>query len=131
MRIPSSMATAAVKKPISRRNGPRLILKGLMMHIEPTTTDTMKDAAPSSSPIARLPESARIAENVEKTSGLPFPKARNVTPATFSSRPSSCAMVARFGQKKSEAEMPRVENRKISQIISPAKTKGRAVGDAQ
>jgi len=59
------------------------------MHIDPTTHDTMKDAAPTSSPIAKLPEFARIAENVENKSGLPFPKAKKVTPATFSSNPSS------------------------------------------
>src|SRR5580704_17198714 len=34
----------------------------------------MNEAAPSRSPMAKLPEFARIAEKVEKTSGLPFPK---------------------------------------------------------
>ena len=56
--------------------------------MEPTTHETINVAAPSNSPMAKLPELACIAENVEKTSGLPFPKAKKVTPATFSSRPS-------------------------------------------
>ena len=102
-----------------------------MMHMEPTTQDTMKVAAPMSSPIAKLPELARMAENVEKTSGLPFPKANNVTPATFSSKPSSWEMVARLGIKKSEALMPRVEKRKMSQTKRPMNTKGRRVGSLQ
>lgn len=101
------------------------------MHIEPTTHEMMNDAAPRSSPMARLPESARMAENVEKTSGLPFPKARNVTPATFSSNPRSCAIVARFGVKKSEALIPRVEKRKISQTMRAVKTKGLSVVSVQ
>ena len=102
-----------------------------MMHIDPMTTETMNDAAPSSSPIAKLPEFCRMAENVENTSGLPFPNARNVTPATFSSKPSSRARVARLGQKKSEALIPRVEKRKISHTRRLAKTNGRAVVDEQ
>lgn len=76
-----------MKKPTSRRKGPLSTLNGLMMHIDPTTQEVTNAAAPSNSPRARPPELARIAENVEKTSGLPLPNARNVTPATFSSRP--------------------------------------------
>ena len=121
----SNRLTAIVKKPTSRRNGLRCTLNGLIIHIEPTTQDTMNDAAPSSSPIAKLPESARMAENVENTSGLPFPNARKVTPATFSSKPRSWAIVARLGVKKSEALMPRVENKKMSHIKRPTKTAGR------
>ena len=101
------------------------------MHMEPTTQDTMNVAAPMSSPMAKLPELARMAENVEKTSGLPFPKAKKVTPATFSSKPSSWEMVARFGVKKSEALMPRVEKRKMSQRRRPVNTNGRRVGSMQ
>ena len=101
-------------------------MKGLIIHIEPTTHETMNEAAPRSSPIAKLPESARMAENVENTSGLPFPNARNVTPATFSSRPSSWAIVARLGVKKSEALIPRVENRKTSQTMRPENDAGRS-----
>ena len=123
--MPSSIATATVKNPISLKNGPRFMRKGLMMHIEPTTHETMNVAAPSSSPMARLPEFARIAEKVENTSGEPLPNARKVTPATFSSRPRIWAMVARFGVKKSEALMPRVEKRKTSQRTRPAKAAGR------
>lgn len=108
--------TATVKKPTSRMNGARSTLKGLMMHIEPTTQDVTNAAAPNNSPMANPPESSRMAEKVEKRSGLPLPKARNVTPATFSSRPSSCASVPRLGQKKSDALMPRVEKRKRSQM---------------
>lgn len=122
---------AAVKKPTSRRNGPRLTLNGLINAMDPTTTETIKDAAPISSPMARLPESAFMAENVEKTSGLPLPKARNVTPATFSSRPRTADIVARFGQKKSDALMPKVEKRKMSQMRRPIKYPGRIRGDEQ
>lgn len=96
-----------------------------MMHIDPTTHETMKEAAPTSSPIARPPEPARMALKVEKRSGLPFPKARNVTPATLSSRPSSWDNVARLGVKKSEALIPRVEKRNRSQTRRPVNTSGR------
>lgn len=41
----------------------------------------MNEAAPSSSPIASAPEFVRNAAKVENTSGEPFEKARNVTPA--------------------------------------------------
>ena len=102
-----------------------------MMHMEPTTQETMKDAAPKSSPMAKLPAFVRRAENVAKTSGLPLPNARKVTPATCSSRLRSCAIVAKLGQKKSEALMPRVENRKPSHSRKPRNTNGRAVGLAQ
>lgn len=72
-----------------------------------------------------------MAENVEKTSGLPFPNARNVTPVTFSSKPSNCAIVAKFGVKKSEALIPRVENRKTSQTMRPMKASGLSVVSVQ
>ncbi len=57
------------------------------MHMEPTTQEVTKVAAPSNSPIARPPDFARIAEKVEKISELPLPNARKVTPAIFSSSP--------------------------------------------
>lgn len=97
----------------------------------PTTTLTMKLAAPKSSPIAKLPAFARMAENVLNTSGEPLPNARNVTPATFSSSPSICDSAAKFGQKKSDALIPSVEKRKMSQKMSPAKMSGRAEGELQ
>ena len=78
---------AAKKNPTSLRNGNFSTLKGRMMHMEPTTQLTMKEAAPNNSPTAKLPVLLRMAEKVENTSGLPFPNARNVTPATFSSSP--------------------------------------------
>ncbi len=130
-RMKSSVVMETVKNVASRKNGPRLTRKGLMMHMEPTIQETMKDAAPKSSPIAKPPAFERRAENVANTSGLPFPNARRVTPATFSSRLRSCAIVAKLGQKKSEALMPRVENRKPSQSRRPTITNGRAVGLAQ
>ena len=102
-----------------------------MMHIEPTTQDTMKDAAPRSSPMARLPEPALIEENVEDRSGLPLPKARKVTPATFSSRPRCWEMVARLGVKKSDAVMPSVEKRNKSQTSSATKARDRREGRVQ
>jgi hypothetical protein len=61
----------------------------------------------------------------------PFPKAKNVTPATFSSRPRSWAIVARLGVKKSEALMPRVEKRKTSHTINPANAAGRRGSSVQ
>ena len=87
LRMIRSKDTAMVKKPTSRRKGPRATLMGLMMYMEPTTQETMNDAAPMNPPMAKLPEPARIAENMENTLGLPFPNAGKVTPATFSSRP--------------------------------------------
>lgn len=123
--------TAMKKKPTSRRNGALWTRNGLMIHIEPTTHDTMNDAAPSNSPMAKLPISARIADSVEKRSGEPLPKARKVTPAKFSSRPRSWAMEARLGVKKSEALIPRVENRKKSHETRVANRNGRSTWSAQ
>lgn len=122
---------AKVKKPTSRRNGPLSTLNGLMMHMEPTTQEVMNAAAPSNSPIARPPESARIAEKVEKTSGLPLPKARKVTPATFSSKPRIRERVWRLEQKKSDAPIPRVEKRKASQRRRAENMRGRNLGWVQ
>jgi len=55
-----------------------------------------------------------MAENVEKTSGLPFPNARKVTPAVVSLNPRYVAIVDKFGQKKSEATIPMKENKNDS-----------------
>lgn len=99
--------------------------------MEPATQETIKDAAPSSSPIAKPPEFARIAEKVAKTSGLAFPKARKVTPATSSFSPRNWAIAERFGVKKSEADMPRVENRNSSQRRNAVNIMGRMEGSAQ
>lgn len=123
--------TERVKKPTSLRNGIRSTLNGLMIHMLPATTLTINEAAPSSSPIARLPESARMAEKVLNTSGEAFPNARKVTPATFSSRPRKVAMVAKFGVKKSDADIPSVLNRNRSQSTKPAKIRGRRGAGAQ
>jgi hypothetical protein len=67
---------------------------------------------------------------VEKTSGLPFPKAKNVTPAVDSLNPSTEAMVDRFGQKKSEAQIPMKEKRNPKATTRPIAIKGLAVGEA-
>jgi len=131
MQNSSNSAIAVVKKPTSRRNDHRGTWNGRIMQSEPTTTVVMNDAAPTSSPMARLPDPAFMAEKVEKRSGLPLPNARNVTPATVSSRPKTAAIVARFGQKKSEATMPRVEKRKNSQNARPVATAGRSGAVAQ
>lgn len=112
-----------------------------MSAIAPTTTDmtaisvcglhdkgrgyTLKDAAPMSSPIARLNVPPFNAENVEKTSGLPFPKAKKVTPAVDSFKPRYAAIVARLGQKKSEADIPMKENRKARMRRYPVRMNGR------
>ena len=106
-------------------------MNGRMMHMDPTTQETMKVAAPSSSPIAKLPEFVRMAEKVAKTSGLAFPKARRVTPATSSPNRRNWAIAARFGVKKSEADMPRVEKRNKSQRRRAVNMKGRTGGSAQ
>jgi hypothetical protein len=54
-----------------------------------------------------------MAAKVEKTSGLPFPKARNVTPAKFSLIPKMLAIVLRLMHKKSEAAIPMVLKRRL------------------
>jgi len=56
-------------------------LNSRTMPIDPATTEVMKPAAPMSSPMAKLPLCEDMAANVENTSGLPFPKAKKVTPA--------------------------------------------------
>jgi hypothetical protein len=56
----------------------------------------MNPAAPTSSPTAKLPLFEFIAAKVEKTSGLPFPNAKNVTPAMLSLMPKIDAIVERF-----------------------------------
>lgn len=118
--------TAVVKNQTSRRKATRGTWNGLIRAMAPTTMDmtgvsacpprtyhhSLNDAAPMSSPIAKLNVPLLSAENVEKTSGLPFPNARNVTPAVDSFSPRYAAIVARFGQKKSEADIPMKEKRK-------------------
>jgi hypothetical protein len=87
------------------------------MPIEPATTAVMNPAAPINSPTAKLPLCELIAAKVEKTSGLPFPKAKNVVPAIASLIPNVLAIVLRFTQKKSAAAMPIVENRRPSHKV--------------
>ncbi len=87
------------------------------MAIEPDTTDVMKNAAPMSSPIARLPDPTFKAANVEKRSGEPLPNARNVTPAVDCDIRRVWERVARFGQKNSLAAMPIALNSKQSHTI--------------
>jgi hypothetical protein len=65
-----------------------------------------------------------MAEKVEKTSGLPFPNARNVTPAVVSLNPKYVAIVDKFGQKKSEATIPMKENKKDSSKRYPKAMNG-------
>jgi hypothetical protein len=54
-----------------------------------------------------------MAAKVEKTSVLPFPKARNVTPAKLSLMPKMLAIVLRLMHKKSEAAIPMVLKRRL------------------
>lgn len=54
----------------------------------------MNEAAPKSSPIANAPEFDLKAAKVEKTSGDPFEKARNVTPAYQKGDVSSVVFLA-------------------------------------
>lgn len=65
------------------------------MCVKYATTETMKLAAPINSPIAKLPASLLSAEKVEKTSGDPFEKAKNVTPAY-----TSHTLISWRGQKR-------------------------------
>jgi hypothetical protein len=80
-------------------------------------TLTMKEAAPISSPMASEPDPDLIAPKVEKTSGLPLPNARKVTPAVLSLKPKRAANVLKFGQKKSLATIPTQEKRKSIQTM--------------
>lgn len=43
------------------------------MVIDPATTETIKEAAPTSSPMASDPDPAFMAAKVENTSGAPLP----------------------------------------------------------
>jgi hypothetical protein len=99
--------------------------------MEPATTAVMNPAAPKSSPTARLPLLVLIAANVEKTSGLPFPNAKNVTPAMLSLIPRIPAIVLRSIQKKSLAAMPMVEKSKPSHDMSRMKAIGFKCGMRQ
>jgi len=95
-----------MKKKTSRTKVFLGTLKGRTNVIEPAMTAVMKLAAPISSPTARLPLLVRMAAKVEKISGLPFPKAKNVTPARLSLIPRRRAMVLRLTEKKSLAAIP-------------------------
>jgi len=99
---------AIMKKQTSRTKLLRPTLNGLTNAMEPAITAVMKLAAPISSPTARLPLLVLMAAKVEKMSGLPLPKAKNVTPARLSLMPSSFAIVLRLTEKKSLAAIPMV-----------------------
>lgn len=116
-RRPTEKATAPVKNITSRRKDLRDTLKGFTIAMDPETTDVMKNAAPMSSPIARLPLPTLMAANVEKRSGDPFPRARKVTPAMDWDILSAWDRVARFGQKKSLAAIPIALNSKLNHTI--------------
>lgn len=90
----------------------------------PATTAVMKEAAPISSPTAKLPLWLLMAAKVEKTSGLPFPKARNVTPARLSLIPRMLAIVLKLMQRKSDAAIPMVLNSRPVHITSMTKATG-------
>lgn len=84
----------------------------------------MKLAAPISSPMARLPLFDFIAAKVEKTSGLPLPKARNVTPVRLSLMPRTLAKVLKLIHRKSLAAIPIVLNSKDNHEIRMSKAIG-------
>jgi hypothetical protein len=113
-------ATARVKKPTSRKKLKRCTLNGFTRTMLPATMEQMNEAAPMSSPMASEPEPALREANVENRSGAPLAQPTMVAPATSSGRPSRDARVDRFGQKKSDATMPRKEKRKRSQSTSSA-----------
>ena len=119
-------AAATVKKPTSLTKAFLATLNGLTKAIEPATTAVMKPAAPNNSPIARLLLFVLKAAKVEKTSGLPFPKARKVTPAMLSLMPRIVAIVLRLMQKKSLAAIPIVLKRRPSQETKIRKAIGLA-----
>ena len=121
-------AAATVKNPTSLMKLCFATLKGLTSAIEPATTAVMNPAAPTSSPTAKLPLPVLIAANVEKTSGLPFPRARKVTPARLSLVPRMLAIVLRLTQKKSLAAIPMVLNKRPSHNNIIAKATGLARG---
>lgn len=104
-------AMATMKNPTSLMKLFLGTAKSWMRAIEPATTAVMNPAAPMSSPIARLPLLLLMAAKVEKTSGLPFPNARKVTPAMLSLKPRMPEMVLRLMQKNSLAATPIVVNR--------------------
>jgi hypothetical protein len=108
---------AKIKNPTSRTKLRRATWKGLARAIEPATTAVMKHAAPISSPMAKLPLLELIAANVEKTSGLPFPKAKKVTPVKLSLIPRMLAIVLRLIQRKSLAAIPIVLKRSDSHAM--------------
>ena len=131
VRYPSARNTmlklaATMKKPTSLTKLFLATLNGLTNAIEPATTAVIKPAAPMSSPTARLPLCVLIAANVEKTSGLPFPKAKKVTPAMLSLIPKILAIVLKFIQKKSLAAMPIVLNSRPSHKTRMVKAIGLA-----
>lgn len=95
--------------------------------MDPATTPVMKLAAPMSSPTAILALLELIAAKVLKTSGEPFPNARNVTPARLSLRPRIVAMVLRLTLKKSLAAIPIVVNKSPSQTTRMTKATGCAL----
>jgi hypothetical protein len=87
---------ATMKNPTSLTKVFFPTLNSLTNAIDPATTAVMNPAAPINSPTARLPLWEFIAAKVEKTSGLPFPNANNVTPAMLSLMPSNDAIAERF-----------------------------------
>ena len=123
--------TAITKYPTSRTKLRRATLKGRTKAIEPATTDVMKLAAPINSPTAKLPLLDRIAANVEKTSGLPLPNARNVTPVKLSLNPNMLASVLRSIHKKSLAAIPIVLNRSDIHSIKMVNASGFASARVQ
>jgi hypothetical protein len=99
--------------------------------MDPATTEVMKVAAPINSPIAKLPLFDRMAANVENTSGLPLPNARNVTPVRLSLIPKMLANVLRSIHKKSLAAIPIVLKRSDSHKIKIMNATGFAPASPQ
>ena len=122
---------ATMKKPTSRTKLLLATLNGRTIAIDPATTAVMNPAAPMSSPTAKLPLCDFMAANVEKTSGLPLPKAKNVTPAMLSLIPRILAIVLRLTQKKSLAAMPIVLKSRPSHTTSITNAIGFALGSLQ
>jgi len=135
-KLPSARKTRlkealTTKKPTSRMKLFRATWNGFTIAMEPATTAVIKPAAPINSPTARLPLFDFMAAKVEKTSGLPFPKARKVTPVRLSLIWRMLAMVLRLIQRKSEAARPILVKRRQLQRMMRVIAKGLAAGEEQ
>jgi hypothetical protein len=74
--------------------------------------------------MAKLPLLDLMAAKVENTSGLPLPKARNVTPVKLSLRPRKLANMLKSMHRKSLAAIPIVLKSRDNQSTMTVKASG-------